>query len=98
MTDPYLLLGVPADADDAAIRAAYLAALRACPPERDARRFEQIRTAYEAIATAKARLEHELFSTTAPTVADLLHVCESAWQPGWPPDSRLLQVLGAADA
>ena len=35
MTDPYRLLGVPETADDEAIRAAYLAAIRACPPERD---------------------------------------------------------------
>lgn len=98
MTDPYLLLGVPPDADDARIRAAYLAALRACPPERDPQRFEQIRAAYEAIGTAQARLEHEVFSTAAPTAADLLQACAAAWEPGLPTESRLLQVLGAAHA
>ena len=35
MTDPYGVLGVPDTADDAAIRAAYLEAIRLCPPERD---------------------------------------------------------------
>jgi curved DNA-binding protein CbpA len=98
MTDPYLLLGVPADADDASIRAAYLVALRACPPERDARRFEQIRAAYEAIGTATARLEHDLFNTAAPTAADLLQACAADWQPGLPSESGLLQVLGGGRA
>ena len=51
MTDPYRLLGVPDTADDDTIRAAYLAAIRACPPERDRKRFEQVRAAYESIAT-----------------------------------------------
>jgi len=98
MTDPYLLLGVSPGTDDAGIRAAYLAALRSCPPERDARRFEQIRAAFEAIGTARARLEHELFSTAAPTAADLLQVCTATWEPGLPSESRLLQVLGSAHA
>lgn len=94
LTDPYLLLGVPAGAGDAEIRAAYLAAVRACPPERDTQRFAQIRAAYEAIATAEARLDHELFNTTAPTTADLLAACMATWQPGRPGEARLKQVLG----
>ena len=49
MTDPYHVLGVAETADDSSIRAAYLAAVRACPPERDRQRFEQVRAAFEAI-------------------------------------------------
>ena len=98
MTDPYLLLGVTPDTGDEGIRAAYLAALRACPPERDARRFEQIRAAFEAIGTQRARQEHALFSTEALAAADLLQLCANDWRPGLPSEERLLQVLGGSHA
>lgn len=51
MSDPYLILGMTPDGDDAAVRAAYLAAVAACPPERDPGRFEAVRAAYEALGT-----------------------------------------------
>ena len=94
MTDPYRLLGVPATADDETIRLAYLAALRACPPERDRQRFEQLRTAYEAIANTQARLSHALFDTTAPTPEDLLEAISATFQPRRPSEQRLYRVLG----
>lgn len=72
MSDPYLTLGVAEDADDASIRDAYLAAVKACPPERDLQRFEAVRRAYEAIRTRKDRLAYELFDTSAPTASELL--------------------------
>lgn len=72
MTDPYRILGVTSEADDDTIRAAYLAAVRACPPERDAARFEQVRAAYETIGTAGARLAHALFDATIPSPEDML--------------------------
>ncbi len=72
MSDPYSVLGVPVEADDGAIREAYLTALKACPPERDQRRFEAVRIAYEAIRTRRDRLARELFDTTPPTVSDVL--------------------------
>ena len=61
MIDPYRELGVGTDADDASIRNAYLTAIRACPPERDAARFERIRSAFEAISDARKRRSHALF-------------------------------------
>ncbi len=72
MSDPYVILGVAPDADDTAIQAAYLAAVKACPPERDARRFEAVRRAYEAIRTRRDRLAFELFDTTPPTPMEIL--------------------------
>ncbi len=74
MTDPYRLLGVPATAGDEAIRAAYLAAVRAHPPERDRVRFERVRAAYEAIATERARLAHALFDAAAPSLEEMLEL------------------------
>jgi len=72
MSDPYLVLGVERDADDEAVHAAYLAAVRDCPPERDPERFEAVRRAYERIRTRRDRLAFELFATGLPTTWDLL--------------------------
>ncbi len=101
MTDPYRTLGVPAlsgDAtrDDEAIRAAYLAAIRACPPERDRARFEQVRAAYDAIATLRARMSHDLFDHTAPTPEDVLAALRPGFQPRPLDEKRLSRVLGGA--
>jgi len=104
MTDPYRLLGVldrayektaEDDADyDEIIRQAYLAAIRACPPERDRQRFEQVRAAYESIATGRARLSHALFDTTPPTPEDVLAALQTDFQPRRPSEQRLRRVLG----
>lgn len=94
MTDPYRLLGVPETADDEAIRAAYLTAIRACPPERDRQRFEQVRAAYECIATERDRLAHALFDTAAPTVQEVLELVSADWRPGRPDEQRLRRLLG----
>jgi len=98
MTDPYRQLGVPETADDETIRAAYLAAIRACPPERDRQRFEQVRAAFEAIATEPLRVAHALFDTSAPTAHDVLDVLSAGWQPARPTEAALYRLLGAADA
>lgn len=93
MTDPYRLLGVPESADDETIRAAYLAGIRASPPERDRSRFEQIRAAYESIATERERAARALFDATAPTVREVLEGLSAGWQPRRPDEQRLLRLL-----
>jgi len=97
MTDPYRQLGVPETADDDTIRAAYLAAIRACPPERDRQRFEQVRAAYEAIASEPRRQAHALFDTSLPTAHDLLESLSAGWQAGRPTEAALYRVLGRQD-
>jgi DnaJ-class molecular chaperone len=94
MTDPYRLLGVPDTADDEAIRSAYLAAIRTCPPERDRQRFEQVRAAYESIATERDRLAHALFDTSAPTVQEVIEILSADFQPSRPDEQRLCRLLG----
>jgi len=94
MSDPYRLLGVAETADDNAIRAAYLAAIRACPPERDRERFEQVRAAYESIATERDRLAHALFNTSAPTLSEVIERLSADWRPRRPDEQRLLRLLG----
>lgn len=94
MTDPYRELGVPETADDDTIRAAYLAAIRACPPERDRIRFEQVRAAFEAISSAPRRHAHALFDTQAPTAQEVLELLSADWRPGLPDEATLLRVMG----
>lgn len=95
MSDPYRILGVPVTADDEAIRAAYLAAIRDCPPERDRQRFERVRTAYEAIASVRGRLSHALFDKTVPSLEDVLDAVDTGFQPRRVNERRLRRVLGA---
>lgn len=95
MIDPYRVLGVELAATDETIRAAYLAAIRESPPERDSARFESVRAAYEAIGDHRRRLAHELFDRSTPTVDDLLSAVSSDFLPQRPTERRLLRVLGA---
>jgi len=94
MTDPYRVLGVAATADDAAIRAAYLEAIRACPPERDRQRFEQVRAAYESVATERDRMAHALFDAGAPSALEVIELLSADWRPGRPDEQRLRRLLG----
>ena len=96
MTDPYRQLGVSAGAGDAEIRAAYLAAVRESPPERDRQRFEQVRAAYEAIADAPRRLALALFDSHAPTAGELVEALGAEWRAAPPQAATLLRVLGGA--
>ncbi len=72
MRDPYLILGIPDDATDEGVHEAYLAAIKACPPDRDPRRFDEVRQAYETLRTQRDRLAWELFDTSPPQPIDLL--------------------------
>lgn len=94
MTDPYLILGLGRDAGDEQIRAAYLARIRQCPPERDRAQFERLRAAYEAIGTARARAMHALFDNTPPSVDDVLATVLSGAQVRRPDAARLRAALG----
>jgi curved DNA-binding protein CbpA len=61
MTDPFQVLELPPDADDAAIRARYLEMVRRWPPEQAPERFAAVRAAYEQVRDRDARLRHRLF-------------------------------------
>lgn len=64
--NPYFVLGVPRDADDARIRRAYLEAVKQSPPEIQPARFKVIAAAYEEIKDESSRCHHELFDTECP--------------------------------
>ncbi|GAB6043087.1 J domain-containing protein [Endothiovibrio diazotrophicus] len=92
-TDPYTLLGLPRDADDEAVRAAYLAAVRDCPPERDRTRFEAIQAAYEQLRNHRSRLAHALFDTTPPTIGEVVAALGDIGGPPRPIDAARLRRL-----
>ena len=66
--DPFEILGISPGATDDEIRAAYLAGVRECPPDRSPEQFEKLRDAYEKLRDPRARIRHRLFSVdpTAP--------------------------------
>jgi len=93
MSDPYQLLGITRNADDAAVRAAYLAAVRLWPPDRDAERFAALRRAFDAVATARLRLAHDLFCKEPPTLDGMLHLLETQFSPHRPNLATLQRVF-----
>jgi curved DNA-binding protein CbpA len=61
MTDPYVVLGLPADSDDEAIRRRYLELVKQFSPERHPEKFAAIRRAYESLRDLETRLKYRLF-------------------------------------
>ena len=61
MTDPYAVLGLPADAEDEKIRRRYLELVKQFSPEHHPEKFARIRRAYESLRDLDTRLRHRLF-------------------------------------
>jgi len=59
--NPFAVLGIEETADDDEVRAAYLAAVRRSPPDRDPEGFRRVREAYEAVRDEERRLALRLF-------------------------------------
>lgn len=97
MRDPYLILGVAEDADDAAIESAYLRGIKRCPPERDAEGFQALRDAYDSLRTQRRRLAYQLFDATEPQPLDLLDRLAPVGAPGRPDQSLFAALLRGAD-
>ncbi len=72
--NPYLVLNVPAGADDAAIRRAYLEAIKLAPPDGHPKRFQALSQAYERIKDEPSRINYALFNKDpfASSPVDLL--------------------------
>ena len=60
--DPYQVLGIPLEAGDEEIRAAYLRKVKEYPPDRAPREFEKVRDAYEVLRDPRRRTRHLLLS------------------------------------
>ncbi len=61
MSDPYQVLGLPADSDDGAIRRRYLELVKQFSPEHHPERYAAIRQAYETLRDLDTRLRFRLF-------------------------------------
>lgn len=61
MTDPYAVLGLPADSNDETIRRRYLELVKKYSPEHHPQEFAAIRRAYESLRDLETRLRHRLF-------------------------------------
>lgn len=72
MRTPFAVLAVPETADDATVKKAYLRMVRAHPPERDAKRFQEARDAYERIKTERLRLAYRLFHHEPPDAMEVM--------------------------
>jgi curved DNA-binding protein CbpA len=66
VTDPYAVLGLSRNADQAEVRGAYFALVRQHPPEQDPDMFKRIRAAYDKLRTAQRRAETDLFMLQPP--------------------------------
>lgn len=55
--DPASILGVPAQADAATLRAAYLEKVRQYPPDRSPVEFERLRDAYAILSDPRQRVQ-----------------------------------------
>jgi curved DNA-binding protein CbpA len=64
--NPYLVLGVPREADDQQIRRAYLEAIKVATPESHPDRFKDLTAAYDKIKDETSRYRYELFHTDSP--------------------------------
>jgi len=69
--DPFAVLGIAPDADDEAVRAAWLRAVRAFPPERDAEAFERVRNAWDELRDPRRRAERLLHADPRASLAAL---------------------------
>ena len=69
------LLGVAADADEKALREAYLQKVRQHPPDRDPEHFEQIRDAYEHLRDPRTRARQVMRCAVDPA-QPLTHLLE----------------------
>jgi uncharacterized protein (DUF1786 family) len=69
--NPNEILGVPANATEEEIRAAWLSKVKEFPPDRAPAEFERIRDAYDTLRDPRKRAKAMLLSTTfaAPLVS-----------------------------
>lgn len=95
---PFEILGLPEDADDdAQVKQAYLAKVRAYPPERAPQQFQRVREAYETVQDRRKRLAYALFHRREVTSADVLgHLLHQRGTPRRANAAAFRQALVAA--
>lgn len=64
MSDPFEVMGVARDVDEATIRKRYLELVREFPPDRAPERFAAVRAAYDELRDPARRIGAQLFEIT----------------------------------
>jgi curved DNA-binding protein CbpA len=64
--DPYAVLGIDRQADEAEIKRAYFKLVREYPPEHSPEKFQEIRAAYEQLRAPESRAQTDLFLLQPP--------------------------------
>jgi curved DNA-binding protein CbpA len=72
MNDPYEVLGLPRDADEAETRRRYLELVRQFPPDRDPSRFAEVRAAYDQVRDPVRRLKTQLLDVDSIDTPDAI--------------------------
>jgi curved DNA-binding protein CbpA len=90
--NPYDILGLAPDADDIAVRKAYLEAVKRFPPEQCPDQFSAVNEAYQTIKDEDSRLRHILFNTqpTAASPMDAVRQHFNQRSRRMPPDYKTL--------
>ncbi|MBF0124753.1 MAG: DnaJ domain-containing protein [Magnetococcales bacterium] len=70
--NPFDVLGLTAEANDAEIRKAYLVRVKEFSPEQHPERFKEIRAAFEAISDQRRRIAYSLFGKETADFPTLL--------------------------
>jgi curved DNA-binding protein CbpA len=96
MKTPFDILGVNEDANDEAIKKAYLQKVRQYPPERAPEQFKRIRSAFEASQSLHQRLKYQLFHHEAPSINALLEHGLEMGKPQRMTENVLTQALAAS--
>ena len=91
--NPYFVLQVPNDANDATVRKAYLEAVQIATPESDPTRFKEISEAYENIKTQEKRYRYEWSRQVIydATPVEILRQCLSFHPPTRPLEHQFMQ-------
>ncbi len=99
MPDPYTVLDLPPEADDAAIRQRYLDLTRQYPPEQHPERFAAVRAAYEKMRTLEARAQYRLFeSGNENTIEAIIEEAECTTPRPRPTLDQLIAAIGPSPA
>lgn len=72
MSNPYLVLGLPPESNDEAIRRRYLEMVKQFSPEHHPEKFAAIRTAYESLRDLDTRLRYRLLEAGKSETIDAI--------------------------
>jgi len=93
MKNPFRVLGLPEECDDQMVKSAYLQMVKLYPPEQHPARFQEARSAFEAIKTQRDRVAFHLFHPPQTDISQLFETVFTTATPGIPAKSDLLKFF-----